>query len=62
MNANGDTVGAIAFALAAGLFVWRHLAADLRHSEIRPFWRHLIIGGGLAAIAASLLYYLGLIG
>lgn len=59
---DGDTIGAIAFALAALLFVWRYLAADLRHSEIRPIWRRLIIGGGIAAIVASLLYYLGILG
>lgn len=59
---DGDTIGAIAFALAALLFVWRYLAADLRHSEIRPIWRRLIIGSGIAAIVASLLYYLGILG
>ena len=61
-NMDGDTIGAIAFALASLLFVWRYLAADLRHSEIRPIWRRLIIGGGIAAIIASLLYYLGIFG
>ena len=61
-NMDGDTIGAIAFALAALLFVWRYLAADLQHSEIRPIWRRLIIGGGIAAIIASLLYYLGIFG
>ena len=55
---DGDTIGAIVFALASLLFVWRYLAADLRHSEIRPIWRQLIIGG----IIASLLYYLGIFG
>ena len=59
---DGDTIGAIAFALASLLFVWRYLAADLRHSEIRPIWRRLLIGGGIAAIIASLLYYLGIFG
>ena len=59
---DGDTIGAIVFALAALLFVWRYLAADLRHSAIRPVWRQLIIGGGIAAIVASLLYYLGILG
>ena len=59
---DGDTIGAIVFALAALLFVWRYLAADLRHSEIRPIGRRLIIGGGIAAIVASLLYYLGILG
>lgn len=59
-NMDGDTIGAIAF--AALLFVWRYLAADLQHSEIRPIWRRLIIGGGIAAIIASLLYYLGIFG
>ena len=57
---DGDTIGAIVFALASLLFVWRYLAADLRHSEIRPVWRQLIIGGGIAVIIASLLYYLGI--
>ena len=61
-NMDGDTIGAIVFALAALLFVWRYLAADLRHSEIRPIWRWLIIGSGIAAIVASLLYYLGIFG
>ncbi len=60
-NLNGDTLGAIIFALAAGLFVWRFLSADLQRSGIRPVWRHLLIGGGLAAIAASLLHYLGVL-
>ena len=61
-NMDGDTIGAIVFALAALLFVWRYLAADLRHSEIRPIWQRLIIGSGIAAIVASLLYYLGIFG
>ena len=61
-NMDGDTIGAIAFALAALFFVWRYLAADLQHSEIRPIWRQLIIGSGIAAIVASLLYYLGILG
>ena len=52
----------IAFALAALLFVWRYLAADLRHSEIRPIWRQILIGSGIAIIVASLLYYLGIFG
>lgn len=59
---DGDTIGAIVFALASLLFVWRYLAADLRHSEIRPIWRQLIIGSGIAIIVASLLYYLGIFG
>ena len=59
---DGDTIGAIVFALAALLFVWRYLATDLRQSEIRPIWRRLIIGSGIAAIVASLLYYLGILG
>ncbi|OAM46310.1 hypothetical protein A7Q03_03345 [Eikenella sp. NML99-0057] len=59
---DGDTIGAIVFALASLLFVWRYLAADLRHSEIRPVWRQLIIGGGITVIIASLLYYLGIFG
>ena len=62
LKMDGDTVGAIVFALAALLFVWRYLAADLRHSEIRPIWRQLLIGGGIAVIIASLLYYLGIFG
>ena len=62
LKMDGDTVGAIVFALASLLFVWRYLAADLRHSEIRPVWRQLIIGGGIAVIIASLLYYLGIFG
>lgn len=61
-NMDGDTIGAIAFALAALLFVWRYLTADLQHSEIRPIWRQLIIGSGIAVIIASLLYYLGILG
>ena len=44
---DGDTIGAI---------------ADLRHSEIHPVWRQLIIGSGIAIIVASLLYYLGIFG
>ena len=40
-NMDGDTIGAIVFALAALFFVWRYLAADLQHSEIRPVWRRL---------------------
>jgi len=48
---DGDTIGAIVFALASLLFVWRYLAADLRHSEIRPIWRQLIIGGGIVIAA-----------
>ena len=59
---DGDTIGAIVFALASLLFVWRYLAADLRHSEIRPIWRQLLIGSGIAVIIASLLYYLGIFG
>ena len=59
---DGDTIGAIVFALASLFFVWRYLAADLRHSEIRPIWRQLIIGSGIAVIIASLLYYLGIFG
>lgn len=59
---DGDTIGAIVFALASLLFVWRYLAADLRHSEIRPIWRQLIIGSGIAIIVDSLLYYLGIFG
>ena len=62
LKMDGDTVGAIVFALASLLFVWRYLAADLQHSEIRPIWRRLIIGSGIAAIVASLLYYLGIFG
>ena len=62
LKMDGDTVGAIVFALASLLFVWRYLAADLRHSEIRPIWRQLIIGSGIAIIVASLLYYLGIFG
>ena len=62
LKMDGDTVGAIVFALASLLFVWRYLAADLRHSEIRPIWRQLLIGGGIATIVASLLYYLGIFG
>ena len=61
-NMDGDTIGAIVFALAALFFVWRYLAADLRYSEIRPIWRQLLIGGGIAVIIASLLYYLGILG
>lgn len=61
-NMDGDTIGAIVFALASLLFVWRYLAADLRHSEIRPIWRQILIGGGIAVIIASLLYYLGIFG
>ena len=61
-NMDGDTIGAIVFALAALFFVWRYLAADLQHSAIRPIWRRLIIGSGIAAIVASLLYYLGIFG
>ena len=61
-NMDGDTIGAIVFALASLLFVWRYLAADLRHSEIRPIWRQILIGSGIAAIVASLLYYLGIFG
>ena len=61
-NMDGDTIGAIVFALAALFFVWRYLAADLQHSAIRPIWRRLIIGSGIAAIIASLLYYLGILG
>ena len=61
-NMDSDTIGAIAFALAALFFVWRYLAADLQHSAIRPIWRRLIIGSGIAAIVASLLYYLGILG
>lgn len=57
---DGDTIGAIVFALASLLFVWRYLAADLRHSEIRPIWRQILIGSGIAVIIASLLYYLGI--
>ena len=59
---DGDTIGAIVFALASLLFVWRYLAADLRHSEIRPIWRQILIGSGMAVIIASLLYYLGIFG
>ncbi|EEG24961.1 Uncharacterised protein [Eikenella corrodens] len=59
---DGDTIGAIVFALASLLFVWRYLAADLRHSEIRPIWRQILIGSGIAVIIASLLYYLGIFG
>ncbi len=62
LKMDGDTVGAIVFALASLLFVWRYLAADLRHSEIRPIWRQILIGGGIAVIIASLLYYLGIFG
>lgn len=61
-NMDSDTIGAIAFALAALFFVWRYLAADLQHSAIRPIWRQLIIGSGIAVIVASLLYYLGIFG
>ena len=61
-NMDGDTIGAIVFALAALFFVWRYLAADLQHSAIRPIWRRLIIGGGITVIVASLLYYLGIFG
>ena len=57
---DGDTIGAIVFALASLLFVWRYLAADLRHSEIRPIWRQILIGSGNAVIIASLQYYLGI--
>ena len=59
---DGDTIGAIVFALASLLFVWRYLAADLRYSEIRPSGRQLLIGGGIAVIIASLLYYVGILG
>ena len=59
---DGDTIGAIVFVLASLLFVWRYLAADLRHSEIRPIWRQILIGSGIAVIIASLLYYLGIFG
>ncbi|OAM32067.1 hypothetical protein A7P96_03495 [Eikenella sp. NML03-A-027] len=59
---DGDTIGAIVFALASLLFVWRYLAADLRHSEIRPIWRQILISSGIAVIIASLLYYLGIFG
>jgi len=62
LKMDGDTVGAIVFALASLLFVWRYLATDLRHSEIRPIWRQLLIGSGIAVIIASLLYYLGIFG
>ena len=62
LKMDGDTVGAIVFALASLLFVWRYLAADLRHSEIRPIWRQILIGSGIAVIVASLLYYLGIFG
>ena len=61
-NIDGDTIGAIAFALAALFFVWRYLATDLQHSEIRPIWRQILIGSGIAVIIASLLYYLGIFG
>ena len=61
-NMDGDTIGAIVFALAALFFVWRYLAADLRHSEIRPIWRQILIGSGITVIVASLLYYLGIFG
>ena len=59
---DGDTIGAIVFALASLLFVWRYLAANLRHSEIRPIWRQILIGSGIAVIIATLLYYLGISG
>ena len=59
---DGDTIGAIVFALASLRFVWRYLAADLRHSEIRHIWRQILIGSGIAVIIASLLYYLGIFG
>ena len=62
LKMDGDTVGAIVFALASLLFVWRYLATDLRHSEIRPIWRQILIGSGIAVIIASLLYYLGILG
>ncbi len=62
LKMDGDTVGAIVFALASLLFVWRYLATDLRHSEIRPIWRQILIGSGIAVIIASLLYYLGIFG
>ena len=62
LKMDGDTVGAIVFALASLLFVWRYLAAYLRHSEIRPIWRQILIGSGIAVIIASLLYYLGIFG
>ncbi|MFC2417783.1 MAG: hypothetical protein ACFNQI_07540 [Eikenella corrodens] len=62
LKMDGDTVGAIVFALASLLFVWHYLAADLRHSEIRPIWRQILIGSGIAVIIASLLYYLGIFG
>ena len=62
LKMDGDTVGAIVFALASLLFVWRYLATDLRYSEIRPIWRQILIGSGIAAIVASLLYYLGIFG
>lgn len=58
---NGDSIGAIVFAAAAGLFVWRYPNADLQRLGIRPLWRHLLIGGGLAVITACLLFYLGII-
>ena len=56
---NGDSIGAIVFAAAAGLFVWHRLGSDLQQSGLRPIWRHLIIGSGLAVITVCLLYYLG---
>lgn len=62
LKMDGDTVGAIVFALASLLFVWRYLATDLRYSEIPPIWRQILIGSGIAVIIASLLYYLGIFG
>ena len=62
LKMDGDTVGAIVFALASLLFVWRYLATDLRYSEIRPIGRQSLIGSGIAVIIASLLYYLGIFG
>ena len=62
LKMDGDTVGAIVFALASLLFVWRYLATDLRYSEIRPIWRQILICSGIADIVSSLLYYLVIFG
>lgn len=54
---NGDQIGATVFAVAAIVFLWHYQSAWL--AEAAPRWRLPLLVAGTAAIAASLLHYLG---
>lgn len=55
---NADQIGAVLFAAAALIYLWRYESPLLQ--DLHPLWRILLLWGGSAVIAAALLHYLGI--